>query len=494
MKKMKRGQLSKLTSAALVTIAMAAPAWAQSSSTITEPLGGKPPVGSKPSVEDLTDQVTYQRAFEAVIWSMPAVAKYGLHRATFDMGAGNNVVLAWSAGARPLFEALTPNNTTPYVNATTDLRPGPVVVEVPPATGKASLFGQIADHWYITIVDIGPIGLDKGQGGKFLLIPPGYEGDLPSGYIEVKSPSFILDFAFRSIPTPDGTPQDAYELGQRLKMYYLSELPSPKPTKFVDPLDMRWPTLCRYDERWFEDLHTVIDVEPVRDRDKAMMGLLKHIGIEKGKPYSPDAKTKEIFRRAAADAYYYMQQRYLTVEPEELYWPDRHWRNVFYSDPNMGFSWDWEGMLDYDNRSVHPWFTAIYFPAKVTARPPTMYLATARDKDGKLFEAGKTYKLTVPKDVPIDKFWSLTIYDMETWAFIYTKEQRPGLSSREIPGMKKNADGSVTLYVGPKAPPGLENNWIPTAGKTPYLMFRFYGPEEAFYNKTFKLEDVELAE
>ena len=135
----------------------------------------------------------------------------------------------------------------------------------------------------------------------------------------------------------------------------------------------------------------------MRERDKAMMGMLKHIGIEKGKPYNPDAKTKEIFRRAVIDAYYYMQQRYLTVEPEELYWPDRRWRNVFYTDPNMGFSWDWEGMLDYDNRSVHPWFTAIYFPSKVTARPPTMYLATARDKDGKLFEAGKTYKLTVPE-------------------------------------------------------------------------------------------------
>jgi hypothetical protein len=201
---------------------------------------------------------------------------------------------------------------------------------------------------------------------------------------------------------------------------------------------------------------------------------------------------KKIMRRAAIDAYYYMQQRYLTVEPEELYWPDRRWRNVFYSDPNMGFSWDLEDMLDYDSRSVHPWFTAIYFPAKVTARPPTMYLATARDKDGKLFEAGKTYALTVPAYVPIKKFWSLTVYDMETWAFIYTKEERPGLSSREIEKMKKNADGSVTLYVGPKAPKGFENNWIPTAGKKPYLMFRFYSPKEAFYNKTFKLADVEL--
>ena len=282
----------------------------------TDPLGGKPPAGSKPSVKNLSEQVMYQRAFEAVIWSMPAVAKYGLHRATFDMGAGNNVVLAWSEGAKPLFEALTPNNVTPYVNGTTDLRKGPVVLDVPPANPKASLFGQVADNWYITIADIGPIGVDKGKGGKILLTPPGYDGKVPAGFIEIKSPSFILDFAFRSIPSPDGTPQDAYDLGQQLKVYYFSELPNPKPTQFVDPLNKRWPTLCRYDERWFEDLHAIISVEPVRERDKAMMGMLKHIGIEPGKPYSPDAKTKAIFRRAVADAYYYMQQRYLTVEPD----------------------------------------------------------------------------------------------------------------------------------------------------------------------------------
>ena len=114
------------------------------------------------------------------------------------------------------------------------------------------------------------------------------------------------------------------------------------------------------------------------------------------------------------------------------------------------------------------------------------------DKDGNLFKAGKTYKLTVPKDVPVNKFWSLTVYDMATWAFIYTPEARPGLSSRDRDKMKLNEDGSVTLYVGPKAPKGYENNWIPTAGKVPYLLFRFYGPEEPLVNKTFVLNDVEL--
>jgi len=394
-------------------------AWAQDMPT--EPRGGQPPEGSKPSVKNFKEQVTYQRAFEAVVWSMPAMIKYGMRRASIEIGAGDNVVCAWSAGAKPLLETLTPNNTSPYVTSTTDLRKGPVVLEVPEATDSAILFGQVADNWFITIADIGPIGLDEGKGKKILLLPPQYQGKIPSGYAVVHSSSYILDFAFRSIPLGKGTPDDAYALSKSIKMYYLSELPNPKPTKFVDPINTRWSTLPRYDERWFEDLHAIINAGPIRERDKVMMG-----------------------------------------------------------------------MLDYDNRAIRNWFNVIYFPAKVAERPATMYIDTPQDKDGNVFQAGKTYKLTVPKDVPVDKFWSLTVYDMATWAFIYTPEVKPGLSSFDRDKMKLNADGSVDLYFGPKAPKGYENNWISTGGKTPYVLFRFYGPTDAILDKSFILNDVEL--
>lgn len=395
----------------------------------TEPRGGQPRAGSKPSVNNFAEQVTYQRAFEAVVWSMPAMIKYGMRRASLEIGAGDNVICAWSAGAKPLLETLTPNNTSPYVTSTTDLRKGPVVVEVPKATDEAILFGQIADDWFVTIADIGPIGLDKGKGNKILLLPPGHSGDVPAGYAVVNSPSYILDFAFRSIPLPVGTPEDAYALSKQIKMYYLAELPNPKPTRFVDPLNTQWSTLPRYDERWFEDLHKIINAGPIRERDKAMIGMLKTIGIEKGKPYNPDAKTKEIFRRAAIDAYYYMREGYIAAVPDEIMWPNRKWRDVFYTDPDGGFSWDTEGILDYESRAIRNWFNVIYFPAKVAERPATMYVDTPLDKDGNLFEAGKTYSLTVPEDVPVNKFWSLTVYDMAPWAFINTPEERPGLSS-----------------------------------------------------------------
>ncbi len=275
-------------------------------------------------------------------------------------------------------------------------------------------------------------------------------------------------------------------------MYYLSELPNPGPTKFIDPLNMRWPTLARYDERWFKDLHDVISVENAEPRDMVMMGMLKTLGIEKGTPYDPDEKTRAIFRQAVVDAWHYMQETFAEDLPGEAWWDDRKWRNIFFHDANKSFRWETDTLVDYDMRAVRPWFSAIYFPAMVADRPSTMYIATMHDKDGNLMEAGKTYSLTVPKDVPVEQFWSLTIYDRDTWAFIYSSQERPGLSSRDRDKMTLNNDGSVTLHVGPKAPKGLEANWIPTSGKKPYAMFRFYGPEDAFYDKSFELPDVEL--
>lgn len=144
----------------------------------------------------------YQRAFEAVVWSMPAMIKYGMRRASLEIGAGDNVICAWSAGAKPLLETLTPNNTSPYVTSTTDLRKGPVVLEVPKATDKAILFGQIADDWFVTIADIGPIGLDKGKGNKILPLPPGYTGEAPAGYAVVKSPSYSWTSPFAPYRCP----------------------------------------------------------------------------------------------------------------------------------------------------------------------------------------------------------------------------------------------------------------------------------------------------
>src|SRR5215813_12206483 len=154
-----------------------------------EPLGGQPPAGSKPSVTNWDYQVKYQRAFEAVLWNMPAIAIYSLRRAAFtDLGLKDNDIITYSATATPKLEAITANSSTPYIAAYTDLRKGPVVLEVPVAGPEGSLYGQVVDAWQFTIADVGPSGIDKGHGAKLLFTPPAFREAIPAGYLHVASP------------------------------------------------------------------------------------------------------------------------------------------------------------------------------------------------------------------------------------------------------------------------------------------------------------------
>jgi hypothetical protein len=457
-----------------------------------EPLGGKPAPGSKPSVADLDYQVKYQRAFEAVIWSMPAISIYGFHRASELIGAGPNVILAYSEPAKPNSELLTANNQVPYILSQTDLRKGPVVLEVPAASETASLYGQVVDHWQITIAGVGPSGVDQGKGGKILLTPPGYDEPVSDEYIEIKSPSYRVAFAFRSVPGPNSSTAQAYEYAQTLKMYYYSELPNPKPTQFIDPSNKRLSTLPHYDERWFEELYEIVSVEEVMPRDKVMMGMLASLGIQKGKPYNPDEKTKKAMKQGVVDAYFFLQQRSLhPKDPSRIWWSDKHWYNGLYSDENLEFSYEYEDRIDLDGRAER-YFSGTYYPKKIGPKPATQYLFALADENGEELQANKTYSFTMPAEVPVEQFWSLVIYDLEVFAFIYNPLERAGLSSFDLLNMQKNSDGSVTLYFGPQPPDGLESNWIPTEGKRPLPVVRFYGGTEEFWDKSWKMPDVEL--
>ena len=204
-------------------------------------------------------------------------------------------------------EAITPNTVTPYITAYTDLRGGPVVLEVPTSTARSSLYGQVVDHWQITIADVGPAGVDKGKGGKYLFLPPGYAAAIPAGYIPIKSSSNRIGFAFRSVRGPGATNEDAYNYTKLLRMYPLAVASNPPQQIFIDPIDMIVPTLPRYDIGALEDIKEIIDAEPVLERDKVMMGMLATIGIEKGKPFNPDPKLKPALERGVRDAYFYMQ-------------------------------------------------------------------------------------------------------------------------------------------------------------------------------------------
>ncbi|WP_222105655.1 DUF1254 domain-containing protein [Paraburkholderia sp. BCC1884] len=449
--------------------------------------------GSTPSVKDFDYQIKYRRAFEAVLWNMPAVAIYSFRRAAIDnLGLKDNDIIAYSAPATPKLEAITANSTTPYISAFTDLRKGPVVLEVPAATPDGSVYGQVVDAWQFTIADVGPSGLDKGKGAKFLFTAPGYKGSVPKGYLHVASPNFRIAFAFRSVPAPGKTTADAYQYAQKLRMYYLSEAANPPKQRFVDPIDQRYPTLPFYDELHFEDMHAVMSVEPVNPQDKLMMGMLVSLGIERGKPFTPDETAKKAMRQAAIDAWFYMQSWYDHFPQEKLFWPDRHYASLLQADEHKRFTFVDQDRIDLINRAAE-YFWCTYMPKVLTADPATQYLMAVADNNGNLLEAGKLYKLDVPAQMPVKQFWALTVYDRATNAFIYSESNRTTLSSYDVDKMTKNADGGVTIYVGPKAPAGLEANWIPTAGKRPLPAMRLYGPTEALNNKTFKLSDFQLA-
>ncbi|MEC5398051.1 DUF1254 domain-containing protein [Uliginosibacterium sp. H1] len=465
------------------------PAFAQAGG---EPLGGRPPAGAAPSIKDFDYQIKYQRAFEAVLWNMPAIAIYSFRRAAFDdLGMKDNDIITYSQTATPKLEAITANSSTPYIGAYTDLRKGPVVLEVPPAGADGSLYGQVVDAWQLTIADVGPAGLDKGKGGKYLFTPPGFKGKVPAGYLHVASPSFRIALAFRSVRAQGKSIEDAFHYAQKLRMYYLSEAKIPPKQKFVDPSDQRYPTLPFYDERHFQDMHAIMSVEPVRKQDKVMMGMLKSIGIEKGKPFAPDETAKRAMRQAVVDAWYYMHWWFDTEMVKRVYWPDRHYVSLLQTDANRRFTFVYDNAIDITERAAE-YFWCTYMPKVLSDTPATQYMMALADKDGKLLEAGKTYRLDVPANMPVKQFWALTVYDRMTMGFIYSDSNRTTLSSYDVDKMKKNADGGVTLYVGPKAPAGLENNWIPTSGKRPMPAMRFYGPTDAMNNKSFKLADFEL--
>ena len=461
------------------------------------PVGGQPAPGTKQSVPDLEYQLKYQRAFEAIIWGMPALSINSFTRAISVVGAQSNDIVAYSQPANERVEALTANNQVPYTTGYSDISKEPAVLEIPAATDVASFFGQVVGTWQTTVADVGPTGLDKGKGGKYLLVPPGYNKPIPKGYLVINTSSNVVWFAFRALPGPKG---DLVKAGQYIKdglrLYPLSQAANPPKQKFIDPAieQLRFPSLPFYDLSAFEMLHKIINTEPILPRDKVMMDMLASIGIEKGKPFNPDAKAKKAMEAAVSDAYFYMLQANANPDPIHRIWKDRNYYSIIWTDKNGEFSFDYPDLLAYTARAL-TYFQVTFFPKKWdTARPVNAYISPKFDKQGNPFLAGKNYKVTIPKTVPVKFFWAVNMYDDATGAFIYNPLVRAGLSNFDRPKMKINPDESVTIYIGPEAPAGLESNWIPTEGKKPFMLIRLYGAEEAYFNRSFVLNDFELVD
>jgi hypothetical protein len=447
---------------------------------------------------DLDYQLTYQRAVEAVIWSMPAISIREFQQAAFkDYGITWNDVLLWSKPAVPRHELLTANNQVPYMVTFLNLRQGPVVVEIPPAGAKSVLFGSFVDNWQAPIVDVGPEGSDEGRGGKYLFLPPGYSDPIPDGYIVVKMEGYAVAGGLRPVPAHGGTAEEAHVYAQQMKVYPLADAGAPKPTRFVDGYPKPYHSLPIYDATWFRELATMVTEEPVRERDKVMMGMLASLGIERGRKFDPDEKTRKALDAAMGDARRIMEA-YFTTPGRALtpWWPGSQWTSISPQTMRIAnsFTFETNDALWIDARAGGIYYWATFVPKKLGGG--SFYLMGLRDTTGRLFDGTSTYRLRVPADVPAKEFWSAIVYAMDTKAFACvgpceTANNTVGLSSFNKPAMQQNADGSVDLYFSPKAPSGFEKNWVPTAGKPFFLIFRLYGPEKPLFDKTWRLPDVE---
>ena len=256
----------------------------------------EPSAGPPSNPAELADRALHRRAIEAVIWGLPAVNFDLMLRQVIKLGGAPNQVVFWSRPITWKNQTLTPNPDTIYVMPflnTADV--GPVVLEIPPAD-TGTIVGSVDDCWQTAIADVGPAGADKGDGGKYLVLPPDHSGDVPDGYLPLRSPTYqsfaLLRSNYRS--ADDADIADAVAYGKRVRVYPLSAAADPPQTTFIDAIDTLFDATIPYDARYFDSLNRIVQTEPWLDRDRAMIDSLKTIGIEKGKPFAPGGKARRI--------------------------------------------------------------------------------------------------------------------------------------------------------------------------------------------------------
>lgn len=441
------------------------------------------------SSDDLARRAVERRAVEAVIWGMPAVnTDLMLQEMLRKTTAKTNEIVYWSRPVNWKNQTLTPNPDAIYLMSFWNVKDGPIVIEIPSAEG-GSIAGNIVNVWQMPLEDAGPEGADKGKGGKYLILPPGHQGTPPDGYIVLQSDTFTGFALLRSNLPSHGDADIARSVayGQRVKIYPLAQAANPPATNFSDAYDTLFDSTIRYDASFFDNLDRVVQNEPWLDRDRAMIDQLRTLGIEKGKPFKPDAKTKSLLDKAAREARALLSQRYddgFPVINEGIRWFPAAMPEMVkgaqggYSDPDA---------YPVDARGVT---YTLGFTGVKRLGTAQFYLLTNKDKDGRVFDGKASYRLNVPANAPVKQYWSVTVYDRETHALVrnMTKASVASIS----PGVEKNADGSVEVYFGPKPPKGKDANWVPTDPKRKFeLMFRLYGPEKPLFDKSWKLPDVE---
>ena len=437
------------------------------------------------SVTRLYDELDFQRAVQAYIWAMPTVAIDALRIANVrDWGVDYNGVGIVDKFTTPAVLALTGNSTTIYAAAFADLgRDGPVVIDSPPGA-----YGVIDDYWQRPIVEVGPFGPDKGKGGKFLLVPPGYRGDLPKEYLIARSLTNRVMYLARGF-VRDGNVKSAVDTLAKISIYPLSQAGNPPKTQIFMAGDKGMDSIAPRGFEYWERLADIINHEPVDERDRFFHAMLMPLGIAKGKPFQPDERQKKILTDAAELGFLMAQTISMVPRFDNASsYAGTQWEWVVTMNPNQ----EVEHYSQLDERTDYT-FEAITMAegmVKPLVGAGSQYMSAAKDKNSAWLDGGRNYRLRVPANVPVKEFWSVTVYDNMTRSMIQTDSNKAALSSYDK--LKVNPDGSIDLHFGPTAPTDSEMNWIKTSpGKGWFTYFRWYGPTQAFFDKLWKLSDIE---
>jgi hypothetical protein len=463
---------------------------------------------TKETAQILRDELLFQRATQTYLWALPLLNTLGMQVGSEKVfGGGYNVLPIWKKRLDAKTLVTTPNSDVLYAMSYVDLgKDGPLVMEAPP-----SLQGILLDYWQRPIPvdggkffgDVGFFGPDTGRGGKFLLLPPGYKGDVPKGYYVYRSGTYNVFIFLRGFYEDPKKLTPAVEHLERTKIYPLKGEATAKPMKFPDASGVPADMLPISDGSAFDHLKHLVDSEGTNLAESDSRGMLAALGIIKGQPFNPDAHTREILDRAAKTGYKMSR----VIAPEEFVsgrslrmYPDRRWLNPMAdgtpAKPAGPFNLDWTrvdgGWLDLDTRI---WFFTDYYsisPGMISKTPGigAAYVVAFTDAEDTPLSGGSNYRVNLPANIPAALFWSVTLYDAANASGLANGQPFPSLGSRDKPS--QNADGSTDLYLGPTAPEGKAGNWLATVpGKGYFALLRLYGPKESAIDKSWKPGDIE---
>jgi hypothetical protein len=432
------------------------------------------------TVKKLYDARDFQRACQAYLWAIPIVSMEQWQYAhTQQLGAKNGQIVFVESYDYKV-GGLTYNATTPYVLPFIDLADGPWVVVMP----EGGVRGSAHDMWQIGITQMT-------EPGKYLFVGPGQGvpgGAKAEGYRIHQSPTMSLLLGIRLMSPKRDVRMDV--LG-KIAIYPYAERKNPKPRGYITPNGKPWLAAHPRGMAYWERLADVLNREPVAERDRFFMAMLKPLGIEKGKPFKPTKRQKLILTQATLVGEAMAKANDFAKRMEEAHYVDGlQWHFATVANPDQRA----EYYDQLDERAAWLYEAVTNDPAMHGQKTGKgqVYLGAYKDKDGDWLDGGRNYVLNVPPDAPAEAFWSITLYDVDTRCLIINKQKIADRSSRM--DLIKNKDGSVDIYMGPDAPKGKEKNWIPTvAGKAWFPYFRLYSPKKAFLDRTWVLPDIEKA-